>query len=164
MCVCQPVAYSALSPIQLPLASPRNPNVGTGFKVSCQRHIRPIYASERTHPRVRTGRAQERVWYFGVKCLFLARKRFPVSLWQNALTCLCTLPISVNHFGCLCVGVLCIRLVYLSSCYLFTPFIVYVYRNFAYCFVWVWNLVVDRAGGKEAEGVWEHGVKENIWT
>ena len=28
----------------------------------------------------------------------------------------------------------------------------------------VWNLVVDIAGGKEAEGVWEHGVEENIWT
>jgi len=27
----------------------------------------------------------------------------------------------------------------------------------------VWNLVVDIAGGKEAEGVWEHGVEENIW-
>jgi len=26
------------------------------------------------------------------------------------------------------------------------------------------NLVVDIAGGKEAEGVWEHGVEENIWT
>jgi len=25
-------------------------------------------------------------------------------------------------------------------------------------------LVVDIAGGKEAEGVWEHGVEENIWT
>ena len=24
--------------------------------------------------------------------------------------------------------------------------------------------VVDIAGGKEAEGVWEHGVEENIWT
>jgi len=22
----------------------------------------------------------------------------------------------------------------------------------------------DTAGGKEAEGVWEHGVEENIWT
>ena len=36
--------------------------------------------------------------------------------------------------------------------------------NFACCFVWVWNLVVDTAGGKEAEGVWEQGVEENIWT
>ena len=36
--------------------------------------------------------------------------------------------------------------------------------NFAFCFVWVWNLVADIAGGKEAEGVWEHGVEENIWT
>jgi len=26
--------------------------------------------------------------------------------------------------------------------------------NFDCCFVWVWNLVVDIAGGKEAEGVW----------
>jgi len=34
--------------------------------------------------------------------------------------------------------------------------------NFACCFVWVWNLVADIAGGKEAEGVWEHGVEENI--
>ena len=30
--------------------------------------------------------------------------------------------------------------------------------------LWVWNLVVDIAGGKEAEGVWEHCVEENIWT
>jgi len=30
-------------------------------------------------------------------------------------------------------------------------------------FLWVWNLVVDIAGGKEAEGVWEHGIEENIW-
>ena len=30
--------------------------------------------------------------------------------------------------------------------------------------VWVWSLVADIAGGKEAEGVWEHGVEENIWT
>ena len=36
--------------------------------------------------------------------------------------------------------------------------------NFACCFVWVWNLLVDIAGGKEAEGVWEYGVEENIWT
>ena len=36
--------------------------------------------------------------------------------------------------------------------------------NFACGFVWVWNLVVDFAGGKEAEGIWEHGVEENIWT
>ena len=36
--------------------------------------------------------------------------------------------------------------------------------NVACCFVWVWNLVDDTAGGKEAECVWEHGVKENIWT
>ena len=28
----------------------------------------------------------------------------------------------------------------------------------------VWNLVVDIAEGKEAEGVWEHGVEKNIWT
>ena len=26
----------------------------------------------------------------------------------------------------------------------------------------MWNLVADIAGGKEAEGVWEHGVEENI--
>ena len=32
------------------------------------------------------------------------------------------------------------------------------------CFVWVWNLVADIAGWQEAEGVWEHGVEENIWT
>jgi len=40
-----------------------------------------------------------------------------------------------------------------------------IYRtNFADCFVWVWNLVANIAGGKGAEGVWEHGVEENIWT
>ena len=32
------------------------------------------------------------------------------------------------------------------------------------CFAWVWSLVADIEGGKEAEGVWEHGVEENIWT
>jgi hypothetical protein len=26
------------------------------------------------------------------------------------------------------------------------------------------NLVANVAGGKEAEGVWEQGVEENIWT
>jgi len=36
--------------------------------------------------------------------------------------------------------------------------------NFACCFVWVWNLVADIAGGEEAEGVWEYDVEENIWT
>ena len=29
---------------------------------------------------------------------------------------------------------------------------------------WVWKLFADIAGGKEAEGVWEQGVKENIRT
>jgi len=33
-----------------------------------------------------------------------------------------------------------------------------------YLYVWVWNLVVDTVGGKEAEGVWEQGVEENIWS
>ena len=28
----------------------------------------------------------------------------------------------------------------------------------------MWNLVVDIAGGEEAEGVWECGIEENIWT
>ena len=42
---------------------------------------------------------------------------------------------------------------------------IYIYNyNFAYCFIWVWNLVADIAEGKEAEGVWEHGVEENILT
>jgi len=36
--------------------------------------------------------------------------------------------------------------------------------KFAGCFVWVWNLVADIAGGKDAEGFWEHGVEENILT
>ena len=36
--------------------------------------------------------------------------------------------------------------------------------NFAFCFVWLWNLVADITGGKEAEGVSEHGDEENIWT
>jgi len=41
-----------------------------------------------------------------------------------------------------------------------------IYRNIILptVFVWVWNLVADIAGEKEAEGVWEHGVEENIWT
>ena len=26
------------------------------------------------------------------------------------------------------------------------------------------KLVADIAGGKKAEGIWEHGVEENIWT
>ena len=34
-------------------------------------------------------------------------------------------------------------------------FVNYVLNNFACCFVWVWNLVADIEGGKEAEGVWE---------
>jgi hypothetical protein len=37
-------------------------------------------------------------------------------------------------------------------------------KNFTGCFVWVWNLVTDIAGRKETEGVWEHGVEENILT
>jgi hypothetical protein len=41
---------------------------------------------------------------FGVKCLFLAENRFPVYKSQNALTCLCTLPIAVNHFVLLSVS------------------------------------------------------------
>jgi len=36
--------------------------------------------------------------------------------------------------------------------------------NFACCSVWVWNLVADIEGGKEAEDVWKYGVEENIWT
>ena len=28
----------------------------------------------------------------------------------------------------------------------------------------MWNLVADIDEGKEAEGVWEYGVEENIWT
>jgi hypothetical protein len=31
-------------------------------------------------------------------------------------------------------------------------------------YVLVLVLVADIAGGKEAEGVWEQGVEENIWT
>ena len=43
------------------------------------------------------------------------------------------------------------------------PPIFYIHiRQFSCCFVWVWNLIVNIAGGKEAEGVWEHGVEENI--
>ena len=48
------------------------------------------------------------------------------------------------------------------GCVTFSPILVLC--NFACCFLWVWNLVVDTAGGKEAEGVWEQGVEENIWT
>jgi len=36
--------------------------------------------------------------------------------------------------------------------------------NFADYFLWVCNLVADIEGTEEAEGVWEHGVEENIWT
>jgi len=45
-------------------------------------------------------------------------------------------------------------------------FLLYVPKNynFACCVLGVGNLVADIAGGKEAEGVWEHGVEENIWT
>ena len=35
---------------------------------------------------------------------------------------------------------------------------------YLFIYVWVWNLVADIAGGKEAECVWEHGAEENIWT
>ena len=35
---------------------------------------------------------------------------------------------------------------------------------YKYYIVWVWNLVADIEGGKEAEGVCEYGVEENIWT
>ena len=38
----------------------------------------------------------------------------------------------ITLFGCLCVRVLCIRLVYLSSYCLFTVFIVYMYRQFPF--------------------------------
>jgi len=31
-------------------------------------------------------------------------------------------------------------------------------------FVWVLKLVADVEGGKEADGVSEHGAEENIWT
>ena len=48
---------------------------------------------------------------------------------------------------------LCLCVLYLSENY-----------KFAGCFVWVWYLVADIEGGKEAEGVWEYGVEENIWT
>ena len=42
--------------------------------------------------------------------------------------------------------------------------IIIIIINLACCFVSLWNLVADIAGGKEAEGVWEQGVEENIWT
>ena len=32
------------------------------------------------------------------------------------------------------------------------------------CLQTVWKLVADIEGGMEAEGVWEHGVEESIWT
>ena len=56
------------------------------------------------------------------------------------------------------------KLVYFSLSDLKYIHVVNVQNIFACCFVWVWNLVADIAGGKEAEGVWEHGVEENIWT
>jgi len=48
--------------------------------------------------------------------------------------------------------------------FLFFKLLICILNLFVYCFVWVWNLVADIAGGKEAEGVWEYGVEENIWT
>ena len=38
----------------------------------------------------------------------------------------------------------------------------YFWRNFI--FQKDGTVHADIAGGKEAEGVWEHGVEENIWT
>ena len=38
------------------------------------------------------------------------------------------------------------------------------YYNLACCFYGCENLVADIEGGKEAEGVREQGVEENIWT
>jgi len=35
---------------------------------------------------------------------------------------------------------------------------------YANCTYTLWNLVADIEGGKEAEGNWEYGVEENIWT
>ena len=40
----------------------------------------------------------------------------------------------------------------------------YVNLNYLKSSGYFMNLVADTAGGKEAEGVWEHGVEENIWT
>ena len=49
--------------------------------------------------------------------------------------------------------------------WVFNIFVIILERdNFVCCFVWVWNLVADIEGGKEAEDVWEYGVEENIWT
>jgi len=36
--------------------------------------------------------------------------------------------------------------------------------NLGIYLICVCNLVANIAGGKEAEGVWEQGVEENIWT
>jgi hypothetical protein len=36
--------------------------------------------------------------------------------------------------------------------------------NFAFCSVWVWNLVWDIKGGTETEDIWEQGAEENIRT
>ena len=44
-----------------------------------------------------------------------------------------------------------------------TVYLYYVYIRVIF-FVWVWNFVADIEGGKEAEGVTEYGVEDNIWT
>jgi len=42
----------------------------------------------------------------------------------------------------------------------------YIYLNFFLTrkFCKLLSAIANIAGGKEAEGVWEHGVEENIWT
>ena len=43
-------------------------------------------------------------------------------------------------------------------------YVIFAFSDYFMMLVWVWNLVVDIAGGKKAQVVWEHGVEENIWT
>ena len=64
----------------------------------------------------------------------------------------------------------CLLIIKGKSCWLSLEFENYktkfirVERDFACCFVWVWNLVAEVEGRKEAEVVWEYSVEENIWT
>jgi hypothetical protein len=41
---------------------------------------------------------------------------------------------------------------------------IYIDHNFAYCSVWVWNLVSDINGEAQTEGVWEQRAEDTIWT
>jgi len=41
-------------------------------------------------------------------------------------------------------------------------YIDFIFTDFTYCFVSVWNLISHTKGGTEIEGVWEEGADENV--